>query len=268
MRRSIAMILGMILLCTVTASGATVPASVWANQTAVQDAVRIDGVTYVPFRSFCLWAGAEEITWDGDTAWATGLGTVSAGRGDYYVVANGRYLFTGEQSPVRVMEGRTMVPLRALARAYQLTVTWNSGEQAAYVAGTPSELSSGETYYDADDLYWLSRIISAESRGESLMGQIAVGTVILNRVESTEFPDTIYDVIFDRENGVQFTPTSNGTIYDSPAECSVIAAKLCLDGARVAGDSLYFLNPALAQSTWIVENCEWVAAIGNHAFYA
>lgn len=49
------------------------------------------------------------------------------------------------------------------------------------------------------DLYWLSRIISAESRGESLKGQIAVGNVVLNRVEEDDFPDTIPAVIFDRK---------------------------------------------------------------------
>ena len=113
----------------------------------------------------------------------------------------------------------------------------------------------------------MSRIISAESRGEPLAGKLAVGTVVLNRVASSQFPDTIYGVIFDDKWGVQFTPTANGTIYQEPTAESVLAAKLCLDGAREAGDSLYFLAPKIATNHWVMENRELVAIIGNHWFY-
>lgn len=113
----------------------------------------------------------------------------------------------------------------------------------------------------------MSRIISAESRGEPLLGKIAVGTVVLNRVASKEFPNTIYDVIFDRKWGVQFQPTANGTIHNEPTAESVLAAKLVLEGARAAGDSLYFLAPDLTQNHWIMNNRDHVATIGCHWFY-
>ena len=113
----------------------------------------------------------------------------------------------------------------------------------------------------------MSRVISAESRGEPLLGKLAVGTVVLNRVASEEFPDTIYDVIFDRKWGVQFAPVANGTIYDDPTEESVLAARLVLDGARAAGDSLYFLAPDLTNNHWIMENQTHVTTIGCHWFY-
>ena len=86
-----------------------------------------------------------------------------------------------------------------------------------------------------DDLYWLSRIISAESRGEPLEGQIAVGNVVLNRVASADFPDTIYGVIFDDRWGGQFTPVRNGTIYQVPSARSVEAAGLSLSRGHTAG---------------------------------
>ena len=121
--------------------------------------------------------------------------------------------------------------------------------------------------YTSDELYWLSRIISAESRGEPLEGKIAVGNVVLNRVKSSEFPDTIKEVIFDDRWGGQFEPVRNGTIYQTPTDESILAAKLCLNGANVIGDSLYFLAPALAQNFWIVENREYIATIGCHDFY-
>lgn len=122
-------------------------------------------------------------------------------------------------------------------------------------------------YNREDKLYWLSRIISAESRGEPLEGQIAVGNVVLNRVDSPDFPDTIYGVIFDDRWGGQFTPVRNGTIYQEPTEQSIQAAKLCLEGVNVAKDSLYFLAPALTNNHWIMENRTHVMTIGAHWFY-
>jgi N-acetylmuramoyl-L-alanine amidase len=98
---------------------------------------------------------------------------------------------------------------------------------------------SGDQYYDSDDVKWLSRIINAEAEAEPLEGKIAVGNVVLNRVASDEFPDTIYSVIFDKANGVQFSPTASGAIYNTPTDESVLAAKMCLDGP-VGGGSLSF----------------------------
>ena len=74
-------------------------------------------------------------------------------------------------------------------------------------------------------------------------------------------------MIFDRKWGVQFTPVSNGTIYDTPTDQSVRAAKMALEGTNVVGDSLYFLAPALSTNSWVMENRELVTVIGNHWFY-
>jgi N-acetylmuramoyl-L-alanine amidase len=79
--------------------------------------------------------------------------------------------------------------------------------------------------------------------------------------------DTVREVIFDRRCGVQFSPTANGAIYKEPTQSAVIAAKLALDGAQVAGGSLYFLNEAKATSRWIINNCDYVITIGSHSFY-
>ena len=98
-------------------------------------------------------------------------------------------------------------------------------------------------------------------------GQIAVGTVVLNRIASPQFPDTIQDVVFDDRYAVQFEPVENGTIYEEPAASSVEAAARCLAGERAAGDSLYFFAPALSEGTWIVEHCTYVTTIGGHRFY-
>ena len=114
---------------------------------------------------------------------------------------------------------------------------------------------------------WLSRIIHAESRGEPIDGKIAVGNVILNRVKSHEFPNTIYNVIFDRKPSVQFEPIINGSIYNSPGKDSIKAAKHALSGTDVAGKSLYFFNPKIATSSWISKNRPYFKTIHNHDFY-
>ena len=121
--------------------------------------------------------------------------------------------------------------------------------------------------YDAGELYWLSRIICAESGAESMSGQIAVGNVILNRVRSGSFPNTVEGVIFDRKDAVQFEPVSNGRVYLPPTSQSVEAAKRALDGENVVGSALYFYAPALSQGTWINANRPYQQTIGCHRFY-
>ena len=113
----------------------------------------------------------------------------------------------------------------------------------------------------------MARIISAEARGEDFRGKIAVGNVVLNRVRSSQFPNTIYGVIFDKKYGVQFAPTSIGTIYNTPTEESIIAAKACLEGYSLSSDILYFFNPKHSSATWIKQNREYAFTVGNHVFY-
>lgn len=122
--------------------------------------------------------------------------------------------------------------------------------------------------YSSDDLYWLSRIIDAESKGEPYNGKVAVGNVIINRVNSKDFPNTIKGVIFEDYKGIpQFTPVSTGTIYNEPSKESVQAAKDALNNSRPVGNATYFFNPDKSEATWIVNNKTYVTRIGDHVFY-
>ena len=160
------------------------------------------------------------------------------------------------------------VPLRSLAAATGGVTVWDETSWTASVSGMTGRIASGADYYDSDDLYWLSRIIHAESQGEPLDGKIAVGCVILNRMASEEFPDTIYEVIFDRRHGTQFTPTATGTIYNTPNAESVQAAKICLEGYTLSETIQYFINESIATNTWVVYNRPYKLTIGNHDFYS
>ena len=122
--------------------------------------------------------------------------------------------------------------------------------------------------FSSDDVYWLSRIINAEASGEPYQGQVAVGNVVLNRVASKDFPNSVYGVIFEYYKNIpQFSPVAEGTIYNTPSPSSVRAAEEALRGARPVGDATYFFNPDKAAGTWIVRNKAYVTRIGGHVFY-
>ena len=235
---------------------------------AVEAAATVrENTTYVSLRAVVQALAPEAgIQWTGSCALAEGEDfTLTARPGALYLEVNGRALYI----PLGVLleDDRTLVPVRVLAQALGADVDWNSATGEVTVTSGDGTILTEYDVYDAHALYWLSRIISAESRGEPLTGKVGVGNVILNRVGHAEFPNTIYGVIFDGRWGGQFEPVQNGTVYSTPTQESVIAAKLVLEGADTVGDSLYFLAPALAGNHWIMENRDYVATIGGHWFY-
>ncbi|MCL6612725.1 MAG: LysM peptidoglycan-binding domain-containing protein [Peptococcaceae bacterium] len=137
--------------------------------------------------------------------------------------------------------------------------------QILYVPDKSSSQPAGG--YSQADVYWLSRIINAEARGESQLGQIAVGAVILNRVNSPQFPGTIKDVIFQYVNGIpQFSPVEDGTIYMEPTPSAVKAAYSALAGNDPTYGALYFYNPQLTSYHNWVRSRPVTVVIGNHVF--
>lgn len=223
-----------------------------------------DGIYYVSFVNAVLALRPDaKIVVEGDYAVATADGlTIKARPGDQYIEANGRFLYV--LHGVKVENARLLVPVRTIAQAMGGGVGWvaETGEVEVY-KGTGA-IASGDSFYDGQSVYWLSHIINAESGNQPLDGKLAVGTVIMNRVDSPRFPNNIYDVIFAPN---QFTPTRNGAINKEPNAESVIAAKLTLEGVRVGGDSLYFVNPRVAPNSWAARNRPYVMTIGGHAFF-
>lgn len=235
------------------------------------DAQLVNGTTCLWFRSFMseITNGEIDVYWDekSRTAYAESDGiSVSAHVGDSYIIANGRYIMCG--APNYIENGRMMVAVRPMAKAFGAEVLWNERSRSVTVGEMGNIIEDGEDYYDADELYWLSRIISAESRGEPLIGKLAVAAVVYNRVESEDYPDTVYDVIFDMEHGVQFTPAATGTVYNEPTQESVIAAKLAMEGYRYRDDILYFCTNEIAKTCWAGCNRTYVETIGGHTFFS
>lgn len=222
--------------------------------------VTVDGSTYLSAASLlrALFPSVE-IGWvDGFlTASDTGL-SFQAAPGNTYFLVNGRYLYV--PSTALMQENELLLPVRTLASALGCSTTYDDDTQDIVIRRVGPLASAGT--YNEEDLYWLSRIIYAESGNQPMKGRIAVGTVILNRVASDHFPNTIKEVIFAPN---QFSPVSNGTIYRDPDDDSAIAAMLCLDGVREAGDSLYFNVTRL--NSWANKTKTYVTTIGDHKFY-
>ena len=134
----------------------------------------------------------------------------------------------------------------------------------------PSNITSqtiNKTTINQEELQWLAKMIHCEAKGESLEGQIAVGAVILNRVESNLFPNTVKEVIFEKSDGrYQFTPAANGSIDSAnPTEMSMEAATRVLNGEDPTNGALYFYNPDKTNDSWIRSRTV-STVIGNHVF--
>ncbi len=230
----------------------------------------IGGTVYVPVARFASLFGDFSTAYTESTETFTLKGpslSVTVRVGDPYITVNDRVFYT--VTPVLSLGGWIFVPIEAMTKAMGSRVTIRAGYYEAYIqTGDPTAVATAAEVYDSTDLYWLSRIISAESRGEPLRGQIAVGTVVLNRIRSSSFPNTVKEVVFDQKNGTQFAPVSNGTIYNPPTASAIRAAKICLEGHSVSSRALYFFNPAVSPTNWISRNRPYLFTIGGHKFYA
>lgn len=229
----------------------------------------IGGTVYVPVQRFADMFGYDRATYDAATETVGLYGNgfkLNARVGNKYITVNDRIFYTGKA--VLSLGGWIFAPLESMTKAFGVTLNIKKGYYEAYITGAKKSIPWADNYYNSTDLYWLSRIISAESRGEPFEGQIAVGNVVLNRKRSSEFPNTVKGVIFDKKYGVQFSPVSSGTIYNTPSPSAVMAAKICLEGYSLSTRALYFYNPKIATSSWIGRTRPYIMTIGNHKFYA
>lgn len=185
-----------------------------------------------------------------------------------YVVKSGDTLFLIAQSiNVSVKDLKAINSLNSDIIYVGQVLKTNGKASSNNIALAKPAPSRGEKDRD-EDLYWLSRIIHSEAQGESYQGKVAVGNVVLNRVSSSQFPNSIKGVVFDKQNGyTQFSPVIDGTIYNTPNNDSVRAAKEVLAGARPVGGALYFLNPQKSTNFWITSNRKYMTTIGKHDFY-
>ena len=249
----------------VSAANATIPVQMGNT---VLEGVLIEEKTYVSLVDFgrAVDPSAKLLSTTGGIHKISARGiTVSAQLWNSYIEANGRCFYT--DTTCRLIDGELYVPIRPLAYIFNVDVKWNDTTRSVTLVDRGGVCLSGDKVYWDGAVLWLSRIIYAESRGEPLLGKIAVGNVVMNRVASPQYPNTIYGVIFDRKYGTQFTPVATGAIYNTPTDECIRAAKMVLEGTSVSDDILFFMNPRIATSSWISKNRPFAFSIGNHSFY-
>ena len=129
-------------------------------------------------------------------------------------------------------------------------------------AGGGSSGNTGSDKLSSSDLYLLARTIYAEGRGEPYTGQVAIGAVVMNRVRSPQFPNTVSGVVYQKH---AFTAVSDGQINLTPDDKAMKAARDAMNGWDPTGGALYYYNPAVATSAWIFDR-QTVTVIGRHVF--
>lgn len=228
--------------------------------------VQHDGVTYVALAPMAKELDESvQIGWDGSSSTVTVKSSklsLTAKVGQLYIQANGRYLYVPEG--VQMVGGKVTVPLSVLVKAFDARLSWDAASGTVVVNRGSGAIQSGDSYYNQDDLFWLSRIIQAECGNQPLEGRMAVGNVVLNRVKNPAFPSTVKGVLSQKN---QFTTWKNGALAKrTPNATSVIAAKLVLDGGEVESTkgATFFDSKS---NSWAARNKTCVAVIGNHKFY-
>lgn len=133
---------------------------------------------------------------------------------------------------------------------------------AAALGMTLTSSSSSNSSYSSQDVYLLAKCIHAEARGEPYMGQVAVGAVVLNRVKSSSFPNTISGVIYQP---YAFTAVIDGQMNLEPNDTAYNAARDAMNGWDPTNGCIYYYNPATATSSWIWSR-KVMITIGKHNF--
>ena len=160
-----------------------------------------------------------------------------------------------------VYGSKTVEAVKYFQRKNGLAVDGKCGPQTLKALGISVSTTQQSTSGDVD---LLARLISAEARGEPYAGQVAVGAVVLNRVESPAFPGSISGVIY--QSGA-FSCLQDGQFWKPVADSAYRAARDALNGSDPSGGALYYFNPATATSEWIWSR-PVITTIGRHRFCA
>ena len=163
-----------------------------------------------------------------------------------------------------IFGSQTTEAVKYFQRKNGLTADGIVGPATLKALGMASTTQSGTSSAQSESVNLLARVISAEARGEPYSGQVAVGAVILNRVEHPSFPNTIAGVVY--QPGA-FTCMVDGQFNEPVAESAVRAAREALAGSDPSGGAIYYFNPNTATSGWIWSR-PLIKVIGNHRFCA
>ncbi len=147
-------------------------------------------------------------------------------------------------------------------KANGLTVDGIVGKSTLKALGIKDANNNSYGGYSSQDFDLLVRIISAEARGEPYSGQVAVGAVVLNRIEHPSFPDTLSGVVYQKG---AFSCLDDGQFYEPVADSCYSAARDAINGLDPSGGAIYYYNPITATNKWI-QSRKIITTIGKHRF--
>lgn len=208
--------------------------------------------------------------------------TLLAQPGSQYMYVNGQSVYV--PNGIKLKDGYTMAPIEQLAAVFSGSSTcydWNlnayavttgacltgSTAQAAPAAQPAADTTAVGGYqpsgcYDPQTLDLIARVINAEAGSMSLEGKVSVGNVIMNRVASSEFPNTVYGVLYQRN---QFTVVNYASFQRAPSAESVAAAKMALDGVNYVPGAMFYNVSGMR--SWASQNRPFLMTFGGHDFY-
>ncbi len=159
---------------------------------------------------------------------------------------------------------RTATAVKTFQRKHGLKIDGVVGNATAKALGmkTGTATAARKSTSRSNESYTLAQCIHGEARGESYTGQVAVGAVILNRVDDPRFPNTIAGVIF--QPGA-FTAVDDGQMFQPPGDTALKAAKDALNGWDPSGGAVFYYNPAKTTNKWIWSR-PTIKVIGKHYF--
>lgn len=198
--------------------------------------------------------GASQVIWQTEALTTTQVKTIQTKlkRWGYYTGA-----VDGIYGP------KTKEAVKYFQRKNGLTVDGIVGKQTAAAMGISLvAMSTTTSSQSSSDLNLLAKIVYAEARGEPYSGQVAIAAVVLNRVKSASFPNTISGVIYQP---YAFTAVNDGQINLTPNSTAYKAAQDALNGWDPTYGCVFYYNPKTATSSWIYSR-KTVVTIGNHVF--
>lgn len=157
---------------------------------------------------------------------------------------------------------KTIAAVKKFQKRYGLSQDGIVGPLTAAKMGLSVNENTSSSKYNSNDRYLLAKVIYAEARGESYTGQVAIGAVVLNRVDDSRFPNTIAGVIYQPW---AFTAVNDGQINLEPNQKAYQAADDALNGWDPTYGCVYYYNPQTATSKWIWTTKK-VTQIGKHVF--
>ena len=158
---------------------------------------------------------------------------------------------------------KTKAAVVKFQKNHDITADGICGPKTLELIGLPTgKDNTGNNVYSSSDFQLLARLISAEARGEPYTGQVAVGAVVLNRIEHPSFPNSISSVIYQKG---AFSCIDDGQFYVEVADSAYSAARDALNGMDPRGGAIYYFNPSTATSKWIWSR-PLIKTIGKHRF--